>query len=106
MVQSIAALRCPQCKSRLKKVMFDIGYGINIESLHCEKCGFNITEDSKLKDALSSLRKQMTKEIKIIKVGSGLGIRFPNHVVKSFNLRKGEKILLKPDADGVKLVVG
>lgn len=97
--------KCPQCKLTLKKVIFDIGYGINVESLHCDHCGFNITEDNKLQGALSSLREQMTKEIKIIKIGTGLGVRFPNEVVKSFNLRKGKEVLLKPEVDGVKLVV-
>lgn len=98
--------KCPQCKSELKKTMFDVGYGINVESLHCENCGFNITKDNKLKQAITNLREQMAKEIKIIKVGAGLGVRFPNEVVKNFKLRKGEEILLKPEVDGMKLVVG
>lgn len=97
--------RCPQCKSNLKKTVFDVGYGINVESLHCEKCGFNITEDSKLKKTIKTLRERMTKETKIIKVGEGLGIRFPNDIVKNLKLEKGERILLKPEAGGVKLVV-
>ena len=97
--------KCPQCKSELKKVIFDVGYGVEVESLHCERCGFNITEDYKLKKAISSLRDQMTKKVKVIKVGTGLGVRFPNEVVKSFSLKKGEGILLKPEVDGVKLIV-
>lgn len=97
--------KCPQCKSELRKTVFDVGYGVNVESLHCEKCGFNITEDNKLKKAISNLREQMAKEIKIIKVGTGLGVRFPNEIVKNFRLRKGEEILLKPEMDGMKLVV-
>ncbi|MBN1157521.1 hypothetical protein JXA85_07920 [Candidatus Woesearchaeota archaeon] len=97
---------CPQCKSELKKVIFDVGYGVNVESLHCEKCGFNITNDNKLKKAISSLREQMAKEVKVIKVGTGLGVRFPNEVVKSFALKQGGDILMKPESDGIKLVVG
>ena len=97
--------KCPQCRSELKKVKFDVGYGIDVESLHCEKCGFNITEDQKLKKAITSLKEHMAKEIRIIKVGTGLGVRFPNEIVKNFKLKKGEEILLKPEIDGVKLVV-
>lgn len=95
---------CPQCKVNLKKINFDIGYGIEVESLHCEKCGFNITRDNNLKTAISSLREQMSKEIKIVKVGTGLGVRFPNAIVKSYKLKKGEDIILKPDFDGIKLI--
>jgi len=54
--------KCPQCKSTLKRVVFDVGYGVDVDSLHCGKCGFNITEDKKLKKALTSLKEQMTKE--------------------------------------------
>jgi|SRR3989344_9235554 len=97
--------KCPKCKTELKNVKFDVGYGIGVESLHCEKCGFNITEDKKLEGALASLREQMAKEIRVVKVGNGLGVRFPNEIVKSFKLKKGEDILLKPEWDGVKLVV-
>lgn len=97
---------CPQCKANLEKVKFDVGYGIEVESLHCSKCGFNITKNNRLKKALSSLREQMSKEVKVVKVGTGLGVRFPNDVVKSFKVKKGEKVLLKPEADGIKLVIG
>lgn len=98
--------KCPQCKTSLEKVKFDIGYGVGVESLHCKKCGFNITENNKLKGALSSLREHMAKEIKVIKIGTGLGVRFPNDIVKSFKIKKGKEVLLKPEVDGVKLVVG
>ena len=97
--------KCPQCRSELKNVVFDVGYGVNVESLHCDQCGFNITKDNKLKEAISSLREQMSKKIKVIKVGTGLGVRFPNEVVKNFSLKKGEEILLKPEVDGIKLMV-
>lgn len=100
----MATKKCPQCKTSLEKVKFDIGYGVEVESLHCRKCGFNITEDNRLKTAISSLREQMSKEVKIVKVGTGLGVRLPNEVVKSYKLKKGEEIILKPEFDGIKLV--
>ena len=48
----------------------------------------------------------MSKEVKIVKVGTGLGVRFPNDVVKIFNVKRGKEVLLKPEADGIKLVIG
>ena len=100
----MAAKKCPQCRTSLEKVKFDIGYGVEVESLHCKKCGFNIKENNRLKTAISSLREQMSKEIKIVKVGTGLGVRLPNEVVKSYKLKKGEEIVIKPELDGIKLV--
>ncbi|MDP7116389.1 MAG: AbrB/MazE/SpoVT family DNA-binding domain-containing protein [Candidatus Woesearchaeota archaeon] len=87
----------------MKKVIFDLGYGVDVESFHCKKCGFNVTPDKKMKKALTSLRDQMKKEIKIIKIGDGLGVRFPNEIVKSYNIKKGGEITIKPVSDGIKL---
>lgn len=100
------AKTCTQCKGKLERVNFDVGYGVEVESLHCQKCGFNITKDSKLKTAISALREHMSKEIKIVSVGTGLGVRFPNEIVKSYKLKKGEEVILKPETDGLRLVTG
>lgn len=97
-------MKCPTCKLNMKNVKFDIGYGIEVDSLHCEKCGFNITNEKVLNKALTSLKEQMSKEVKIIEIGTGLGIRFPNEIVKSFKLKKGREITVKPEVDGLKLV--
>ncbi|MBI2499795.1 hypothetical protein HYV88_06125 [Candidatus Woesearchaeota archaeon] len=96
--------KCPQCKNDMGSVKFDIGYGIEVASLHCKKCGFNITDEKAMNAALALLRKQMTKEIKIINVGTGLGIRFPNEIVKNFKLKRGEEMLVKPEIDGLKIM--
>ena len=98
------AKKCPQCKNDTNNVKFDIGYGIEVDSLHCKKCGFNITDEKAMNTALALLKEQMTKEIKIINVGTGLGIRFPNEIVKSFKLKKGEEMLVKPEIDGLKII--
>ena len=56
--------KCPQCKLELRNVVFDVGYGVNGESLHCNKCEFNITKSYKLEKSIFSLREQINKEVK------------------------------------------
>ena len=51
--------KCPYCESGLRNVIFDVGYSVNVESLHCDKCGFNITKEDNLEKAISSLREKM-----------------------------------------------
>lgn len=96
--------KCPQCKKEMEKTRFDIGYGIEIDSLHCKRCGFNVTDNKVLNKAILTLKEQMAKEVKIIEIGTGLGIRFPNEIVKTFKFKKGEEILVKPEIDGLKLI--
>lgn len=98
-------MKCTQCKAEMEKVTVDIGYGIEVDSLHCEQCGFNVTEDKKLDQALANLRVQMSKEVKVVRVGTGLGVRIPNEMVKNYHLEAGEEILMKPEMDGIKLRV-
>ena len=101
----MAVKKCPQCKEEMRKVDFDIGYGVEVKSLNCKNCGFNITEENKLEKALTSLKEHMAKETKVIKIGAGLGIRFPNEIVNILKIHKGGNILVKPDADGIKLII-
>lgn len=89
----------------MKKIVFDVGYSTNIESLHCEKCGFNVTEKGKLESSMNTLKQQMTKQVKIIKVGTGLGMRFPNDLVKNMNMKKGKGLILEPDNEGIHLKI-
>ena len=86
------------------KVKFDVGYGVEVDSLHCKKCGFNITNENVLNKAIVSLKEQMAKEVKIIEIGTGLGIRFPNEIVKSLKLKKGEEVIVKPEKGGLRLI--
>ena len=97
-------MKCPKCKAQMKEATFDIGYNLEVNSLHCAKCGFNITEEQALNKALESLKNEMAKEVKVIEIGTGLGIRFPNQVVKQFKLKKGEEIVVKSEKDGLKLI--
>jgi len=97
-------MKCPQCKTNLEEIKFDIGYGINVESKHCKKCGFNVTDDKKMKKALIAFKKQSSKEVKVVRIGNGLGIRFPNEVAKGLKLKKGMDVLLMPEEKGIKIV--
>jgi hypothetical protein len=88
----------------MQEVIFDIGYGITIDSLHCRRCGHNTTIDKELKSAIGSLRAQIKREVKLIKVGEGIGLRLPNEIVKAYNLKKGAEILLQPEMNGIRIV--
>ena len=86
--------KCPQCKSQLKQKIFDVGYGVEVPSFNCSKCGFNITDEKELKKAMNSLHDRMSKVIKIIRIGNGLGVRIPNDLAKNYKLKNGEGALL------------
>jgi len=89
----------------MERIIYDVGYGVEVNSMHCEKCGFNVTDPGEMKKKMFQLRKNMEKAVKVIRVGTGLGIRFPNHIVQCFKLKKGAEIKLMPDKEGVRIIV-
>lgn len=52
-------MKCPKCKAQMKEVIVDIGYDIEVNSLHCAHCGFNITEERLLNKAIEKLRERV-----------------------------------------------
>jgi len=60
-------LICPKCKIGMEKIKSYIGYGIDVYSLQCRRCGFNVTDEKVLNTALGNLKEQMTKEVKLLR---------------------------------------
>jgi hypothetical protein len=48
---------------------------------------------------------KMSKEVKLVQVGTGIGIRIPNMITKALGLRKGREVLLEPEEKGIRVVV-
>jgi phage FluMu protein Com len=90
-------MKCPKCKKEMEKVKWNIGFGILVDSLHCPKCKFNITDEKKLDYAMGQLRKKMSFERKVVRIGTGIGIRFPNEVVEKYRLGYGKAVKIVPE---------
>ena len=96
-------MKCSQCGTEMEKITYDIGYDIDIESLTCPNCRFNVTEEEKLDKAIDQLRDKMTMKVKVVKIGTGVGIRFPNEIARKLRIRRGAE--LKVAHGGDKLVI-
>tara|TARA_Y100000310_G_scaffold273269_1_gene288654 strand:+ start:2107 stop:2406 length:300 start_codon:yes stop_codon:yes gene_type:complete len=96
---------CPNCKHKMTAVTFDVGYGVMIPTNTCRKCHFNVTDEKLLQRKLKEVKNNMKKYLRIIQIGDGLGVRFPNQIVKALNIKKGKQIQIEPDGKGMKLVL-
>ena len=54
-------IKCRQCGNELREIKYNIGYGLDIKTLHCDKCKFNVTEPKKLKQTIKELRNRISK---------------------------------------------
>ena len=89
-------MKCPKCKEEMEKVKYDVGFGIVVDSLTCPTCKFNVTDEKVLDKAMEKMRKKMAIRTKILRIGTGIGIRFPNEIVRNRNLKKGQEIEIIP----------
>jgi hypothetical protein len=95
---------CPRCKIPLRSWSYDVGYGVVVPTKHCTRCQYNHADPDILNAALAKLRARMAKDVKLVAVGEGLGIRFPKEFVAQYSLEKGKKVTLKPGKKGVEVV--
>ena len=55
-------MQCSQCSKKMTKMIFDIGYAVEVAGLHCKNCGLNSTDEGVLDKALNALQKRVSKE--------------------------------------------
>jgi len=84
---------------------YDIGKGVTVRSLHCTKCQFNITPEKHLSSAIAKLRERTKKNVRIVAIGDGLGIRFPKAFVDEYKIKKGASVRVKPGKKGIEIVL-
>lgn len=97
--------KCRQCGNELREIKYNVGYGLDIETLHCDKCRFNVTEPKKLKQTIRELRDRMSKKVKVVSVGEGVGIRFPKEFVENYKIKKGAFLTIEPENNEIKILV-
>lgn len=97
--------KCPQCKNDMVSWKYDIGKGVTVHSLHCTKCQFNITPEKHLASAIATLHERTKKNVRIVAIGDGLGIRFPKELVDEYKIKKGANVKVKPGKNGIEIVL-
>ncbi|MHB9071785.1 MAG: hypothetical protein ACYC54_15605 [Sedimentisphaerales bacterium] len=65
-------MKCLECRALLKKNNFDIGYGIEVKSFRCSRCGFNITDEEMLIKAMNLLCGKGARKSKLFGIEGGL----------------------------------
>ena len=85
-------MKCGNCGEKMEKVKYDVGFGIVVDSFTCPNCHHNFTDEKILDEAMEKMRKRMAIRVKVLKVGTGIGIRIPNEVVQKLRLRSGQEV--------------
>jgi len=89
-------MKCGNCREKMKKVKYDVGFGIVIDSLTCPNCHHNFTDEKVLDEAMEKMRGKMAIKVKVLRIGTGIGIRIPNEIVQKMKLKSGQEVELVP----------
>ena len=100
-------MRCPECKSNLKKVEVSVhGAKSKATSYQCSTCDYFEFEPLSSRKVVEELHNTPLKiKQKIVKLSQDrLGIYFNKNIVTSLNIKKGEEIYLSvPDTKHIVL---
>lgn len=94
-------LGCPQCGKEMQPVEYDIGFGVEVNSLSCPSCMFHLTDEEKLEEAIGKLKEKTTEHRKVIKIGSGVGVRLSNKLAKEHEIEEGQLVEVIDRHDGI-----
>jgi len=89
-------MKCGNCGEKMEKVKYDVGFGIMVDSFTCPNCHHNFTDEKILDEAMEKMRERMAIKVKILRVGTGIGIRFPNEIAQKMRLKTGQEVELIP----------
>jgi len=97
-------MKCPNCKSELKKVLVSIhGAKNKAVSYQCPKCDYYEFEQSSSKKVVQELQAVLKLKQTIVKLSQDrLGMYINKDIARSLNLKGGEEILVSlPDKNHI-----
>lgn len=78
--------------------------GVTYRYFSCGKCGEEIVDMKQLHDVARKYRDMKTFRAKISKWGMSLGIRIPKELVKKYQFKDDEEVMIIPDEKGIKII--
>ena len=96
--------RCTECKGEMKELTANTPEGVTYRYFRCGKCGEEIVDMKQLHNVAQKYRDMKTFRAKITKWGMSLGIRIPKELVKKYQFKDDEEVMIIPDEKGIKII--
>lgn len=96
--------KCTECKGKMKEFKARTPEGVEYSYFRCESCGEEIVDMKQLHDVAQKYREMKRFNTKISKWGMSLGLRIPKELVKRYNLKDKEDVIIIAEREGIKII--
>lgn len=78
--------------------------GVAYSYYKCGNCGEEIVDMKQLHSVAEKYRAMKRYSAKLSKWGLSLGLRIPKELVRKYNLKQEEEVIIVPEKEGIKIV--
>ena len=96
--------KCSECSGEMKSLKAKTPEDIEYSYYKCKECGEEIVDMKQLHEVAESYRVLKRYHVKLSKWGLSLGLRIPKELVKKYDLKAKEEIVIIPDKKVMKIV--
>ena len=96
--------KCSECSGSMKEMKGKTPEGVDYRYYKCASCGEEIVDIKQLHQVAEKYRAIKSFHVKLSKWGLSLGVRIPKEIVKKYNLKDNEEIIIIPEEKEIKLV--
>lgn len=95
---------CTECGGQMRQLVDKTPEGIPYRYYRCRKCAEEIVDMKQLRAVASEYRLIKKYHVKLSRWGLSLGMRIPKEVVKRYNLKSNEEVIIVPESEGLKII--
>ncbi len=96
--------KCAECGSEMRELSAKTPEGVSYSYFKCSSCGEEIVDMKQLHSVAEKYRAMKRYSAKLSKWGLSLGVRIPKELVRKYNFKQEEEVIMVPEKGGIKIV--
>jgi len=95
---------CSECRGEMTEMSSKTPEGVAYRYFKCKKCGEEIVDMKQLHNVAEKYREMKKYHVKLSRWGLSIGLRIPKELIKKYNFKNEEEVILIPEDKGIKIV--
>lgn len=96
--------KCAECGGEMKEFESKTPEGVSYSYYKCGGCGEEIVDMKQLHSVAEKYRAMKRYSAKLSKWGLSLGVRIPKELVRKYNFKREEEVIMVPEKGGIKII--